>query len=64
MTNSLHTVYLFGALRVLVEDHSGAIVAVQCSTDGASAEGRYRAAYIAQAIAYAQRAHAATHTEG
>lgn len=64
MTNSLHTVYLFGALRVTVEDHSGAIVAVQCSADGASAEGRYRAAYIAQAIAYAQRQHAATHTEG
>ena len=64
MTSNLHTLYLFGPLRVLVEDHSGAIVAVQCSTDGASAEGRYRAAYIAQAIAHAQRAHAATHTEG
>jgi hypothetical protein len=62
--DTLHTVYLYGALRVIVADATGAVVAVQCRTDGAAAEGRYRAAYIASATAYALRAHASIQTEG
>lgn len=62
--DTLHSVYLYGSLRVLVEDASGAVVAVQCRATGCAAEGRYRAAYVAAATAYALRAHASIHSEG
>lgn len=62
--DTLHSVYLYGSLRVIVEDSSGAIVAVQCRATGCAAEGRYRAAYLAEATSYALRAHASIHSEG
>ena len=59
----MNTCYLFGALRVTVSP-DGAILSTLCAVDGAPAEGRFRPAYILQAVHWALRQHAATYTEG
>ena len=54
MTN---TIYLCGAVRVEVEDETGAVLSITCAATGADADGLYRRAYLQGAIAHALLQH-------
>lgn len=56
-------VYFFGALRVLVEQASGKILAVQDRISGDSAEFRFSPDYIARARTFAENAHESQFSE-
>lgn len=56
-------VYHYGALRVLVDQVTGAAFSVQDRISGLAASLRYSRAYIASAIRYACMAHESRYTE-
>ena len=52
-------VYFYGPLRVLIDQDTGAVLAVQDRVSGCAAALRYSPEYIARAIAHARMAHEA-----
>lgn len=56
-------VHFYGSLKVLVDQASGAILAVQSKLTGAAASFTASPAYIADAVASAQRAHESLYSE-
>jgi hypothetical protein len=59
----MFSTYFYGTLKVLVDEASGAIMAVQSKLDGASASFTASPAYIAAAVDFAQRAHESQFSE-
>lgn len=53
-------VYTFGAVRVLIDSSTGAILAVQCRITGQAASLMFSPEYISRAIAQAHMAWAST----
>lgn len=63
MTTNVHTIYPFGALRVILDSVTGAVVAVLCRTSLVNAEGRFSQPYIDAAARAAVQAWASTADE-